>query len=53
LPQAFNQKPFHHLFLRLLADVGDVLGDSLVLSLADVLNAVQPRLVRAPLRVEG
>lgn len=42
---AFNQKPFHHLFLRILADVGDVLGDALILSLADVLHAVQPRMV--------
>jgi len=40
----FNQKPFHRLILHLL-DLHDSVGDALVLSLADFLHAVQPRLV--------
>jgi len=43
----FNQKPFHHLFLRILADLYDFLGEPLIFSLADVLHAVQPRMVPA------
>ena len=43
----FNQKPFHHLFLRILADLYDFLGEPLIFSLADVLHAVQPRMLPA------
>jgi CCR4-NOT transcription complex subunit 1 len=44
---AFNQKPFHHLFLRILADLGELMGEPLIFALADVLQAVQPRMVPA------
>mmetsp|Transcript_26187 Transcript_26187/g.86121 ORF Transcript_26187/g.86121 Transcript_26187/m.86121 type:complete len:2355 (-) Transcript_26187:1156-8220(-) len=40
-----NQKPFHRLFLRLLLELTEAIGDSIVFALADVLHAVQPRLV--------
>ena len=41
---AFNQKPFHRLILHLL-DLHEVVGDPLVLSMADFLHAVQPRIL--------
>jgi len=41
----FNQKPFHRLLLRLLLDLTDVAGDAVAFSFADVLIAVQPRLL--------
>ena len=44
---AFNQKPFHHLFLRILTDLGEFMGEALIFALADVLQAVQPRMVPA------
>jgi CCR4-NOT transcription complex subunit 1 len=42
---SFNQKPYHRLLLRLLLDTSDVLGDQTQLALADVLLALQPRMV--------
>jgi len=43
----FNQRPFHRLLLRLLVDVSEVMPEAMVLSLADVLQALQPRLLPA------
>ena len=44
---AFDQKPFHHLLLCILSDLYDVVGEDMVLQMADVLVAVQPRMVPA------
>ncbi len=35
---SFDQKPLHHLLLRILSDLYDFMGDALLFSLADVLQ---------------